>query len=185
MKSKLVQALTVALLLGAAHATAYAKLPPPPSEEQKAKAEEAKAKAAAAAKLEGEQLTKAQDGVAQRYIKEQKAKGVTVKPTPIAAAPAPAPALHLRQPPRNRFSGRAPNEVPLGCAPYPFGYPHRKEVPLGCAPRQCTMPAGRNTGMEHHGIRFSDTRLVGLASVQRLAYLAIGSRNDFQRRLDG
>jgi hypothetical protein len=73
-------------------ATAFAKLPPP-SEEAKAKAEEAKAKAADAAKADGELLGKAQDRVALRYIKEQKAKGVTVKPTPIAAAaPAPAPA---------------------------------------------------------------------------------------------
>ena len=55
------------------------------------KAEEVKAKAAEAVKTEGEQLAKAQDSVAQRHIKEQKAKGVTVKPTPIAAA-APAPA---------------------------------------------------------------------------------------------
>jgi hypothetical protein len=83
------------LLLGLAcaglGATAFAKLPPP-SEEAKAKAEEAKTKAAEAAKKDGESLGKSQDRVAERYIKEQKAKGVMVKPTPIAAAaPAPAP----------------------------------------------------------------------------------------------
>ncbi|MBA3904453.1 MAG: formate dehydrogenase [Rhodocyclaceae bacterium] len=86
MKSKLILALLAALAFG----MAQAKLPAP-TEEQKAKAEEAKAKAAEAAKKEGELLGKAQDRVAERYIKEQKAKGVTVKPTPLAAA-APAPA---------------------------------------------------------------------------------------------
>ena len=69
---------------------ALAKLPPP-SEEAKAKAEETKAKAADAAKKDAELLAKTQDRVAERYIKEQKAKGVVVKPTPIAAA-APAAA---------------------------------------------------------------------------------------------
>lgn len=88
MKSKLILALLAALAFG----MAQAKLPAP-TEEQKAKAEEAKAKAAEAAKKEGELLGKAQDRVAERYIKEQKAKGVTVKPTPIAAAPAPASAV--------------------------------------------------------------------------------------------
>ncbi|QRM17947.1 formate dehydrogenase [Dechloromonas sp. TW-R-39-2] len=83
------------LALTVASAGAWAKLPPP-SEEAKVKAEEAKVKAAETAKMEGEQLGKAQDRVAEKYIKEQKAKGVTVKPTPIpppppAAAPA-APA---------------------------------------------------------------------------------------------
>jgi hypothetical protein len=63
----------------------------------KAKAEEAKVKAAETPRLEGELLGKAQDRVAEKYIKDQKAKGVIVKPTPIAppappAAVAPAPA---------------------------------------------------------------------------------------------
>ena len=78
----------------------FAKLPSPPlTDEQKAKAEETKAKAAEAAKKEAAQLTKAMDRVADSYIKAQKAKGVTVKPTAIAAAPA-APAAALR-PQRN------------------------------------------------------------------------------------
>ena len=86
----------IPLLLGLACAglcaTAFAKLPPP-SEEAKAKADEAKTKAAEAAKKDGELLGKSQDRTAERYIKEQKAKGVIVKPTAIAAAtPAPAPA---------------------------------------------------------------------------------------------
>lgn len=86
------------LALSLASAGAWAKLPPL-SEEAKAKAEEAKLVAAEKAKAEAEQLGKAQDRVAEKYIKEQKAKGITVKPTPIAppappasAAPAAAPA---------------------------------------------------------------------------------------------
>jgi len=76
--------------------SAWAKLPAPPplTEEAKAAAEEKKAKAAEAAKKENESLAKAQDRVAEKYIKEQKAKGVVVKPTPIAppaAAPVAAP----------------------------------------------------------------------------------------------
>ena len=67
---------------------AYAKLPPP-TEEQKAKAEEAKAKAAEADKKAAELLAKVQDSVAEHYIKDMKAKGIVVKPTPI---PPPAPA---------------------------------------------------------------------------------------------
>lgn len=81
--------LLIAGCIALAGGSAWAKLPPP-TEEQKVKAEEAKAKAAEAAKKEAELLSKAQDRVAERYIREQQAKkGVTVKPTPIAtAAPA-------------------------------------------------------------------------------------------------
>lgn len=82
-----------ALLLAAAVALgsgiAGAKLPAP-SPEAKAKADETKAKATAAAEVEKANLAKAQDHVAARYISEQKAKGVTVKPTPIAAPAAAA-----------------------------------------------------------------------------------------------
>jgi len=73
---------------------ALAKLPPL-TDEQKAKAEETKAKAAETAKKDAEILGKAQDRVAERYIQQMKAKGIEVKPTPIAppasAAGAPAP----------------------------------------------------------------------------------------------
>lgn len=94
------------LLLGLAcaglAAGAFAKLPPP-SEEAKAKAEEAKVKAAEGAKKDGELLAKSQDRTAERYIKAQKAKGVTVKPTPIAvAAPAPAPAAAAAAAPKKK-----------------------------------------------------------------------------------
>ncbi len=79
------------LALTVASAGAWAKLPPP-SEEAKAKAEEAKAKAAEHDKLEAEQLANAQNRVAEAFIKQQKAKGITVKPTPIAPPPPPAAA---------------------------------------------------------------------------------------------
>lgn len=86
------KALLIAVLCLATTGAVLAKLPAP-SDEQKAKAEEAKAKAGEAAKKDAELNTKAQDRVADHYIKAQKAKGVTVKPTPIvAAAPAPAAA---------------------------------------------------------------------------------------------
>ncbi|PKO35509.1 MAG: formate dehydrogenase [Betaproteobacteria bacterium HGW-Betaproteobacteria-7] len=81
------------LALTVASAGTWAKLPPL-SEEAQAKAAEAKAKAGEAAKAQAELLSKSQDRVAEKYIKEQKSKGVTVKPTAIAppAAPATAPA---------------------------------------------------------------------------------------------
>ncbi len=80
------------LALTVASAGAWAKLPPP-SEEAKAKAEEAKAKAAETAKLEAEQLANAQNRVAEAFIRQQKAKGITVKPTPIAPPAPPAAAV--------------------------------------------------------------------------------------------
>lgn len=79
------------LVLLVATGAAWAKLPPP-SEEVKIKAEEAKLKAAETAKAEAELLGKAQDRVAAKYIKDQKAKGVVVKPTPIAPPPVPTAA---------------------------------------------------------------------------------------------
>ncbi len=90
MKSNNVLALTVACLFTSG--LVFAKLPPL-TDEQKAAAEIAKTKAADVAKKKAELLAKSQDSVANRYIQEQKAKGVIVKPTPIAVAlPAPAAA---------------------------------------------------------------------------------------------
>lgn len=86
MQSK--KAVVIAALCLFTTGAVVAKLPPP-SDEQKAKAEETKAKGAEAAKKDAELLAKSQDGVADRYIKAQKAKGTIVKPTPIAAAPPP------------------------------------------------------------------------------------------------
>jgi hypothetical protein len=60
---------------------AWAKLPTAPVDPVKADE---------AAKKDGELLAKAQDRVAGRYIKEQKAKGKNVKPQMTAAAPAKA-----------------------------------------------------------------------------------------------
>ena len=85
------KAMIIAALCAVTTGAVYAKLPTPQlTDEQKAKAEEAKSKAAEAAKKEGESLAKSQDRVADHYIKAQKAKGVTVKPTPVAVAAAPA-----------------------------------------------------------------------------------------------
>jgi len=96
MKSR--KALVIAALCLLGTGAVYAKLPVAPmTDEQKAKADDAKAKAADAAKKEGEQLTKAQDRVASRYIQQQKAKGVVVKPTPIAAAAPAAPAAPAKK----------------------------------------------------------------------------------------
>jgi hypothetical protein len=98
VKKTLIQ-LALGLACAAFIAPAFAKLSPPVlTEEAKAKADEAKAKAAEAAKKDAELLGKAQDRVADRYIKEQRAKGVIVKPTAIAAA-APAAAAPPATPP--------------------------------------------------------------------------------------
>ena len=86
------KAMLVAMLYAVTTGAVCAKLPAPQlTDEQKAKAEETKAKAGETAKKDAEALGKTQDRIAERYIKAQKAKGVTVKPTPIAVAVA-APA---------------------------------------------------------------------------------------------
>lgn len=87
------KAMLVAMLCAVTTGAVYAKLPAPQlTDEQKAKAEETKAKAAEVAKKDAEALSKSQDRIAERYIKAQKAKGVVMKPTPIAVAVAPATA---------------------------------------------------------------------------------------------
>jgi hypothetical protein len=91
------RAMVIAALCAVTTGAVFAKLPPPQmTDEQKAKAEEAKAKAADAAKKDAEALAKSQDRIAERYIKAQKAKGIVVKPTPIAAA-APAAAAPAKK----------------------------------------------------------------------------------------
>ena len=99
--------------LTVAATTAMAKLPPL-NDEQKAKAEEAKAAAAEKAKVEAELLGKAQDRVAEKYIKEQKAKGVIVKPTPIAP-PAPLAAAAPAAP--AAAAAPTPTPAPVAAAP--------------------------------------------------------------------
>ena len=94
----------VSVVLGAlvaASGTSFAKLPALTAEQQ-IKADETKAKAAHAEKVAAFQLCKAQNGVAEAYARQQKAKGQEVKVAPTAcqdpgpfvapaAAPAPAP----------------------------------------------------------------------------------------------
>ncbi|MDQ6618471.1 MAG: formate dehydrogenase [Pseudomonadota bacterium] len=84
------RALMVVGLVVASFGLAVAKLPPAPPMDDKAKAaaEEKKAKDAATADAQKAAQARAEDRVAQRYINEQRAKGVTVHPTPIAASPA-------------------------------------------------------------------------------------------------
>ena len=90
------RALIAAALVIATLGWAVAKLPPPPPMDEKAKAaaEEKKAKDAAAAEAAKAAQAKAEDRVAARYIAEQRAKGVVVKPqmgaTAQVAAMAPA-----------------------------------------------------------------------------------------------
>jgi hypothetical protein len=69
---------------------AAAKLPEP-SEEAKAKAAEAKAKADHAGKVAAYKLCLTMNAVAERHVKEQKAKGVAVTPveTPPCVDPGP------------------------------------------------------------------------------------------------
>jgi hypothetical protein len=89
------RALIAAALVIATFGWAVAKLPPPPPMDEKAKAaaEEKKAKDAAAAEVAKAAQAKAEDRVVARYMAEQRAKGVAVKPqmgptAQAAAAPA-------------------------------------------------------------------------------------------------
>jgi hypothetical protein len=92
------RALIAAAMIIATFGWAVAKLPAPPPMDDKAKAaaEEKKAKDAASAEAAKAAQAKAEDRVAARYMAEQKAKGVIVKPQMGAAAQAapaaPAPA---------------------------------------------------------------------------------------------
>jgi hypothetical protein len=98
------RALMAAAMIIATFGWAVAKLPPPPPMDDKAKAaaEEKKAKDAASAEAAKAAQTKAEDRVAARYIAEQKAKGVIVKPQ-MSPTPTPTPA----SPPSNRPSANA------------------------------------------------------------------------------
>ncbi len=75
-----------ALILTAASATAFAKLPPL-SDEAKAKADEAKAKTAHAGKVDAYMLCKSQDKVAAHVQKTNKAKAGKPEATPACADP--------------------------------------------------------------------------------------------------
>jgi hypothetical protein len=94
-----------AALVLVAFGAALAKLPPPPPMTEEQKAEKA-AKEKAAADLANEQLARAQDRVAARYIAQEKAKGVTVTPQmgPSSGAAGKAAATA----PQKAASGNAP-----------------------------------------------------------------------------
>jgi hypothetical protein len=108
---KSTKALALAALYLLATGLVFAKLPPL-TDEQKAKAEEAKATADAVAKKDAELLAKAQDRVASHYIQQQKAKGITVKPAPIANAPASAVAAAATVAPAARELSATPLDAP-------------------------------------------------------------------------
>jgi hypothetical protein len=76
------RALFAALMVVASFGLALAKLPPPPpmDDAAKAAAEEKKGKDAAAAEAAKQLQSRTEDRVAARYIAEQKAKGIIVKP---------------------------------------------------------------------------------------------------------
>ncbi len=102
MRFSKLSTLLIAAAFGLLSGIAGAKLPLP-SPEAQAKAEEAKTKAATAAEVDKANLAKAQDRVAARYIEQQKAKGITVKPTPVAtpvaaATPASSPQANVPNP---------------------------------------------------------------------------------------
>jgi hypothetical protein len=105
---KSIKALVLLMSLAVAGA-AFGKLEQ--TEEQKAAAAEKKTKEDAAAEKAKADLAKAQDRVAARYIGEQKAKGITVKPTPIAAA-APAGAAQPQTPPSQTPAAADPKRPP-------------------------------------------------------------------------
>lgn len=101
--------------LCAAMGLAQAKLPPP-TEAEKAKAEEMKAKASAAAEAEKAALAKAQDRVAERYIKEQAAKGIMVRPTPVTQATATVPSQALPGRPIEQVMSDSRGDTPKSAA---------------------------------------------------------------------
>lgn len=81
------RALVIAGAVVVTYGLALAKLPAPPpmDDAAKAAAEEKKAKDGKTAEAAKAAQTKAEDRVVSRYIAEQKAKGIEVHPTPIAA----------------------------------------------------------------------------------------------------
>ena len=97
----------VAGLILAGVGIATAKLPPPTPEEE-AKAAQAKEKAKAAATAAEEATKRAQDRVAERYIAEMKAKGITVRPTPIDGPTSAAVTTATGKTPPESDTGQAP-----------------------------------------------------------------------------
>ena len=99
-----------ALALSACCGLATAKLPPPtPEEEAKAALAQEQAKEAAAAQAAA--TARAQERVAQRYIAEMAAKGVTVRPTPVADVPDVAVTTAPGKTPARSDTGQAPERT--------------------------------------------------------------------------
>ncbi|MCC6535395.1 MAG: hypothetical protein IT531_22835 [Burkholderiales bacterium] len=96
-----------AALLMAASGITVAKLPPPTPEEA-AKAAQAKERAKQAAAAHEAATRRAQDRVAERYIAAMKAKGVTVKATPLDEQPTAAVTTAPGKTPAESDTGEAP-----------------------------------------------------------------------------
>jgi hypothetical protein len=86
---------------------AVAKLPPPTPEEE-ARAAEAKEKSKAAAAAQEAATARVQDRLAERYIAEMKAKGVTVHPTPVEESSTAAVTTAPGKTPAGSDTGEAP-----------------------------------------------------------------------------
>ena len=104
-----------ALILAAASATGFAKLPPL-NDEAKAKAEEAKAKTAHTGKVDAYLLCKSQDKVAAHVQKTNKAQAGK----PVATAPCADPGKFVYTPPEAAPAAAAPASAPaVAAAPVP------------------------------------------------------------------
>ena len=104
-----------ALILAAASATAFAKLPPL-NDEAKAKAEEAKAKTAHTGKVDAYLLCKSQDKVAAHVQRTNKAQAGK----PVATAPCADPGKFVYTPPEAAPAAAAPASAPaVAAAPVP------------------------------------------------------------------
>jgi hypothetical protein len=115
-----------AMILAAASATAFAKLPPL-NDEAKAKAEEAKAKTAHTGKVDAYLLCKSQDKVAAHVQKTNKAQAGK----PVATAPCADPGKFVYTPPEATPTAAvaptaAPAATPAAPAAAPAAVPAKK-----------------------------------------------------------
>jgi len=101
----------IALILTAASAAAFAKLPPL-NDEAKAKAEEAKAKTAHTGKVDAYLLCKSQDKVAAHVQKTNKAQAGK----PVATPPCADPGKFVYTPPEAAPAAAAPATAPAAPA---------------------------------------------------------------------
>jgi hypothetical protein len=102
------RALCAAALVVGAFGVAVAKLPPAPPLTDEQKAEKA-SKDKAAADAEAARLSKAMDRAAEKYIADQKAKGITVTPQlPVGAPQSPDAAKGLPAQPEKASNAHSP-----------------------------------------------------------------------------